>query len=34
MGAFDLPPAFVPLGLSGVVGLVVAALFTRLGRHR
>lgn len=31
MGTFDLPPAFLPLGISGVVGLLVATLFTMWG---
>jgi hypothetical protein len=34
MGAFDLPPAFIPVGLSGLVGLIAAALVTRWDRHR
>ena len=34
MGAFDLPPAFVPIGLSGIVGLLVATLVARAGGRR
>ena len=34
MGALDLPPAIVPVGLSGLLGVVVAALLIRWDRRR
>ena len=34
MGAFDLPPAFIPLGLSGLAGVVVMALLAKWDRRR
>jgi hypothetical protein len=34
MGALDLPPAIVPVGLSSLLGVVVAALLIRWDRHR
>jgi len=34
MDAFDLPPAYVPLGLSAILGLLVAALLARWDARR
>lgn len=34
MGTFDLPPAFIPIGLSGVLGVLATALFAKWGKYR
>lgn len=33
IGAFDLPPAFVPIGLSALLGLAVVALLEKWGKR-
>lgn len=34
MGGFELPPAFVPVGLSGLLGLLVMTLLTKWDKHQ